>query len=209
VTNTTTTTITLSWQPPSFAGTGGLASYNVSVAAQANVASGTNYTVTGLASNTTYTIQVSAVSNLGLTSGPSNSVSGRTLPAGYPFDVTMNEALVCKGGCGSTRPSTFLNYVTVNGVGRVDLHLTYSNPTSNSIGIITPGDQLTDTSRNYGVATGGTNSVTIPANGSADVTISFSGLSPAPGTQCTFASYVQELPSLYETNYQSLSIPCR
>ncbi len=88
--NITTSEVTLSWD----ASTSNVASYNVfQNDTQINSVAGTNYTVTGLTENTTYSFKVVAVDAAGNTSDDSNVVSVTTLedvvtpPTGGDFIV--------------------------------------------------------------------------------------------------------------------------
>jgi hypothetical protein len=214
VTGTSNSTISLSWQPPSFPGTGGLASYHLYIGTRDIVTAGTSYTAVALTPNTNYSIYASASSNRGLMSDPSNVVTAFTgpTPVTYPYTVTFDQSMGCGSGCaGEKLITTQLDSVTVKTIGDVDINVTYTNHTNASFSVVfNPPDSLHDGNGNNVQAfadVGGTGSITVPANSSTNYTISFSGLSPLPGAQCKFYSDVYNERE-FNIGYPPVSVPC-
>ena len=116
VTGTTTSTVSLSWNP-STAGTYAIAGYKIyRGGTQVGTSAGTNYTDTGLTASTTYTYTVAAYDTNGNTSAQSGSVNATTQKAGsYPVILSIFSPLVAPAsGCpnGTTGVPTIARFVS-------------------------------------------------------------------------------------------------
>jgi hypothetical protein len=215
VTATTRTSVSIAWHAPADLGATGIRSYEVFVdGVLTDSTPETTDTIVGLRPASTYRIEIRASDADGLLSVPSAPVTVTTATAGvtYPEMVGMNRNLTCQAGCWATDlVTTVLSSATVTAHGEIELHVIYTNHTTDSIDIVfDPPLLLTDNRGNSADAfsdVGGTGFIPVPPGGSTAYTIQFSGLDPAPGTSCTFSSDIEQGGD-FTIYYEDVAVPC-